>query len=188
MGIDFSSSMIDFAKYKSSSISDIAFYEVDAVDFNLETVFDLIVMTGNAFQAFISDADFSSMLSNIRSHMHTDSIFVFDSRLPCPMHFEITSSYEYWSSYTSPSGGKVDVYGLDTKHPLLNNTMLHHVRREYENGEQYHSHIELKYRSVDEIVQSLASHGLQLVEYYADWEKTPLTEMSTSFVGVVKTR
>ncbi|MDV6250520.1 class I SAM-dependent methyltransferase [Vibrio sp. EA2] len=186
VGIDFSGSMIDFAKYKSSNISDIAFYEMDAADFNLETVFDLIVMTGNAFQAFISDADFSSMLNNINSHMHAESLFVFDSRLPCSEHFETTSSHEHWSSYKSPTGENVDVYGLDSRHPQLNNTMLHHVRREYENGEQYHSYIELKYRSIDEIVKGLERNGLQLVEYYADWKKTPLTETSTSFVGVVR--
>ncbi|HCG8613269.1 class I SAM-dependent DNA methyltransferase [Vibrio parahaemolyticus] len=186
VGIDFSSSMIDFAKYKSSSISGIAFYEMDAADFNLQTVFDLIVMTGNAFQAFISDEDFSSMLNNINSHMHAKSLFVFDSRLPCSEHFETTSSYEHWSSYKSPAGENVSVSGLDSRHPKLNNTMLHHVRREYENGEQYHSSIELKYRSIEEIVKGLERNGLQLVEYYADWKKTPLTETSTSFVGVVR--
>lgn len=186
VGIDFSRSMIDFAKYKSSSISDIVFYEMDASDFNLETVFDLIAMTGNAFQAFISDVDFSLMLKNIKSHMHADSLFVFDSRLPCPQHFETTNGYEHWSSYISPTGENVEVYGLDSRHPQLINTMLHHVRREYENGEQYNSYIELKYRSFDEIVKCLERNGLQLVEYYADWKKTPLTETSTSFVGVVK--
>ncbi|MCG9776434.1 hypothetical protein L1D49_24520, partial [Vibrio diabolicus] len=94
--------------------------------------------------------------------------------------------YEHWYSYKSPTGENVNVSGLDSRHPKLNNTMLHHVKREYENGEQYHSYIELKYRSIDEIVKGLERNGLQLVEYYADWKKTPLTETSTSFVGVVR--
>ncbi|OZT82661.1 hypothetical protein CIK04_22050 [Vibrio sp. 03_296] len=70
-------------------------------------------------------------------------------------------------------------------HPQLNDTMLHYIRRKYESGEQYYSQIELKYRSVDEIVKCLESTGLQLVECYADWEKTPLTKASNSIVGVV---
>ncbi|OOF13539.1 hypothetical protein BZG84_15580 [Salinivibrio sp. PR932] len=186
VGIDFSRSMVDFAKHKSSNTSNVTFYEKDAVSFDLKSVFDLIIMTGNAFQAFLSDTDLSSMLENVKKHMHGNSFFVFDCRLPCPKYFETTNNYEYWSSYTSYSGENVDVYGLDSRHPTLSNTMLHRVRREYENGMQYQSYIELKYRSIDEIGDRLEQHGLQLVERYADWKKTTLTESSTSFVGVVR--
>ncbi|WP_157806516.1 MULTISPECIES: class I SAM-dependent DNA methyltransferase [Vibrio] len=185
VGIDFSSSMVNFAIQKSSAMSNLTFYEMDAVDFNLGTEFDVIAMTGNAFQAFISDSDLLSMLKRVKNHMSATSTFVFDSRLPSPENLEETERYEYWTTYTSTSGEKVNVYGRDSFHPQLNDTMLHYIRRKYESGEQYYSQIELKYRSVDEIVKCLESTGLQLVECYADWEKTPLTKASNSIVGVV---
>jgi SAM-dependent methyltransferase len=186
VGIDFSSSMLAFAKHKSSGSNKIEFFEMDAADFNLSNIYDLVAMTGNAFQAFISDADFAALLRNIRNHMHDESIFVFDTRLPSPDNLETTSSYEYWSTYTSPTGCEVNVYGMDSKHPKSENTMLHNVRREYENGEQYDSHIELKYRSVSEITKYLKNNGLELAEFYSDWNKTPFNEFSTSLVGVVR--
>ncbi|EGR0637630.1 class I SAM-dependent methyltransferase [Vibrio vulnificus] len=186
VGIDFSGAMVEFAIEKSATINNISFYEMDATNFDIGTKFDVVSMTGNAFQAFISDADFLSMLNQIKNHMGNNGTFIFDCRLPSPEHLEVTSGYEYWSSYISPKGGKVKVYGWDCVHPHSNDTMLHHIRRDYESGEQYHCEIELKYRSIDEIVNCLESAGLQLVGHYADWKKTPFTKVSNSIVGVVK--
>ncbi|WP_181137210.1 class I SAM-dependent DNA methyltransferase [Vibrio hyugaensis] len=185
VGIDFSSPMVEFAIEKSAAVDNISFCEMDAVDFNLGTQFDVVSMTGNAFQAFISNADFLSMLNRVKNHMGDNGVFVFDARLPCPENLEVTSGYQYWSSYISPTGEKVNVYGWDSAHPQSNDTMVHHVRRDYENGDQYHSKIELKYRSIDEIVSCLESVGLQLVRCYADWKKTPFTKASKRIVGVV---
>lgn len=186
VGIDFSSSMVAFAKHKSSGCRNVVFYEMDAVDFKLNNVFDVVIMTGNAFQAFISESDFLAVLRNIKNHMHNDSIFVFDTRLPSPNNLETTCTYKYGSTYTSSSRGEVNVYGLDCNHPDSEDTMLHYMKRCYENGEEYESQIELKYRTIEEISNKLKSNGLKLIECYSDWCKTPILASSTNLVGVVK--
>lgn len=118
--------------------------------------------------------------------MHANSIFVFDTRLPSPDNLATTNAYEYWSTYTSSTRGEVKVYGLRSEHSKLEDTMLLHIRRDFENGEQYDSHIELKYWPIEKITEMLDRSGLKLVERYSHWDKAPFTEPSTNFVGVVK--
>ncbi|PKF80341.1 class I SAM-dependent methyltransferase [Vibrio sp. vnigr-6D03] len=186
VGIDFSLPMINHAKSKSCRLLNIYFHEMDAATFNLRKTFDLVSMTGNAFQAFISDEDLISVLSNIRQHMNHNSLFVFDSRLRGLTSLEVTNSFEHWDSYISAAGLEVQLYGRGQPHEHIANTMLLDIRREYQNGVQYYSQIELKYRSLSEIRKHLARCNLELVELYSNWERSPFENSSKSIVGVVR--
>lgn len=186
VGIDFSIPMINHAKSKSFRLHNIDFHEMDAIAFNLGKTFDLLSMTGNAFQAFISDEDLISVLRNIRQHMNHNSLFVFDTRLCGLTSLEMTNSYEHWDSYINPRGIEVQVFGRGQPHEHIANTILLDIRREYQNGDQYDSQIELKYRSLSEIREHLAHCNLELVELYSDWKKSPFEGSSKGIVGVVR--
>ncbi|MDP2571398.1 class I SAM-dependent methyltransferase [Vibrio penaeicida] len=186
VGIDFSLPMINHANSKSQGLLNVDFLDMDATAFDLGKTFDLVSMTGNAFQAFISDEDLLSVLSNIRQHMDHNSLFVFDTRLRGLTSLEMTNSYEHWDSYISSTGLEVQVYGKGKQHEHIANTILLDIRREYQNSDQYDSQIELKYRSLSEIREHLARCNLELVELYSNWERSPFENSSKSIVGVVR--
>ncbi|CCN49416.1 conserved hypothetical protein [Vibrio nigripulchritudo MADA3029] len=186
VGIDFSLPMLRYANEKSKDLNDVEFYEADATNFCIGETFDLISMTGNAFQAFITESSLKAVLGNIRQHMHSNSLFVFDTRLLCQSNLEAMSICEYRDSYIGPNGEQVQVEGKGSKHQQFENTILLDIRREYQSGERYDSQIELKYWSLDEVRQHLASCNLEVVEMYADWNKTPIEDSSTNLVAVVQ--
>lgn len=181
--------MIHYAQNKVIGKDNLTFHKMDATCFDVATQFDVVIMTGNAYQAFLLDTDLSAMLENIRHHMHSESVFVFvfDTRLPCAEHLGTTEDYEPWDQYVGMRG-EVCVLGKQSRHHELTNTMVHHVVRHYDNGEVYNSVIELKYRSVDEIRAQLHQSKLEIVACYADWERSGFCEASQNMVVVAKAR
>ncbi|WP_154220190.1 class I SAM-dependent methyltransferase, partial [Vibrio parahaemolyticus] len=69
IGIDISEGMLKHAKDKAKSRSNLRFLHLDATQFSLGKKFDLAIMTGSAFQAFLSDDMLAGALSSISKHL-----------------------------------------------------------------------------------------------------------------------
>src|SRR6476661_7362247 len=54
----------------------------DARALDLGERFQLIYLTGNAFQAFLTRADQEALLERVRAHLHDDGLFAFETRNP----------------------------------------------------------------------------------------------------------
>ncbi|GMQ46669.1 methyltransferase domain-containing protein [Vibrio sp. 10N] len=183
VGIDISQPMLDYAKKKSFDVEHIQFVRGDATSFTLDADFDLVVMTGNAFQAFLTDEDFGAMLQSVSRHMHAKSLFVFDTRLS---GLSCTNTANYRDSYFTPMGEKVCINGVQRVHESIENTVIFDIQRDYQLGKTRRTTIELRYRSVAEIERSLAAAGLELVMLYSDWSKSDFCDKSHTVVGIVK--
>src|SRR5690606_24205907 len=56
--------------------------EGDARSVRLGRTFDLVVLTGHAFQVFLDEADQAAALATIAAHLAPGGRFIFDSRNP----------------------------------------------------------------------------------------------------------
>ena len=80
-GLDPSVSMLDVAR-NSQYGEEINWVEAFSQDFHLNQKFDLIIMTGHAFQVLLTDDAVSETFKMVKNHLKPDGIFTFETRNP----------------------------------------------------------------------------------------------------------
>ncbi len=81
VGVDPAGAMLDVAR-RQDGAGKVSWVEADARDVMLGRQFDLIVMTGHAFQCLLTEQDQLALMSTMRKHLAPDGRFIFDSRNP----------------------------------------------------------------------------------------------------------
>lgn len=72
-GVDISSVMLAYARLKAEGLT-VTFMEGDARTFESDKRFSMIYLTGNAFQAFLSDQDQIDLLTTVHKHLQPHGI------------------------------------------------------------------------------------------------------------------
>ncbi len=80
-GIDPAAAMLAVARSKPGS-NQIEWVESSAQTYRSDQRFDLILMTGHAFQLLLSDSDALAVLETMRQHLNQDGRVAFESRNP----------------------------------------------------------------------------------------------------------
>ena len=186
IGIDISEGMLKYAKDKAKSRSNLRFLHLDATQFSLGKKFDLAIMTGNAFQAFLSDEMLAGALSSISRHLEKGGRFVFDTRLPTPENLELDHEMALWQTYVSPTYGEVNYFGMKAEYDLQTSIMYLNKERHFESGTIEHSSIDLKYRPLEDIEGFLEQAGFRIIEKYQSWSAQVFEANANSLVCVAE--
>ena len=80
-GLDPASAMLDIARSRTNG-EKVCSITADARDFQLGKTFDMVLMTGNAFQTLLTPDERSKVINNIAKHLVPNGHFFFDSRNP----------------------------------------------------------------------------------------------------------
>lgn len=80
-GVDPATAMLDVARTRPYG-SNVSWVETTAQKFSSDKSFDLIIMTGHAFQVFLEDADIFAVFTTMKSHLAEDGMVVFETRNP----------------------------------------------------------------------------------------------------------
>jgi SAM-dependent methyltransferase len=80
-GADPAPAMLDVARSKPHGAS-VEWVEATAEGFRSPKRFDLIIMTGHAFQVLLTDAQVAEALANMAAHLKPDGFAIFESRNP----------------------------------------------------------------------------------------------------------
>ena len=80
-GLDIVPGMIERARSKSVGLPT-RWIVGDARAFDLGKQFRFIFLTGNAFQAFLTNADQEALLQRVYAHLHDEGLFAFETRNP----------------------------------------------------------------------------------------------------------
>lgn len=116
VGIDIAEGMLKHAKRKAQGLDTLSFLQQDATQFSLDKRFDMAIMTGNAFQAFLSDEMLVGVLNSISNHLNRGGRFIFDTRLPTPDNLEIDAEMSLWQTYELPDKGEVKYMGMSERY------------------------------------------------------------------------
>ena len=81
VGADPASAMIKIARRRPHG-DRVTWVTADATELQLDRQFDLIVLTGHAFQVFLTEAKQRAVISTIARHLGPAGRFIFDSRNP----------------------------------------------------------------------------------------------------------
>ncbi len=195
-GLDIVPGMLELARSKSAGLPT-RWVEGDARTFDLCEQFRLIFVTGNAFQAFLTRADQEALLERLRTHLHDEGLFAFETRNPrwanltradqevrAHQHdeglfafLETRDEEEHWRTYTDISGRDVRMSKTQAYDHVAQ--ILHWTTyRRWREGDQEQTkitRIAVRYTFPQELAALLYYNGFTIIRQYGDWNLEPLT-------------
>jgi SAM-dependent methyltransferase len=200
-GLDIVPGMLAQARSKAAGLP-ARWVEGDARTFDLHEQFHLIFLTGNAFQAFLTNAEQVALLQRVHAHLHDEGLFAFETRNPRWAGLETraeayeglffnleTRSEEYgWQTYIDVAGHHVRT---STSQVYDHGAQIVHLtgyKRWQEGGEERTqiTRTALRYTFPQELAALLHCQGFTLLRQYGDWNLEPLTAASPSIIVVCR--
>ncbi len=199
-GLDIVPGMLERARSKSVDLP-VRWVEGDARTFNLGEQFRLIFLTGNAFQAFVTNADQEALLQRVRAHLHDEGLLAFETRNPLLPNtkksragfffpLETNNEEKDWPSFINVDGHEVRVSTTQVYDHVAQIVHLTGYKRWHE-GEEEHIKITrtaLRYTFPQELAALLYYNGFSIIRQYGDWNYEPLTDASPSIIVVCRKR
>lgn len=197
-GLDVVPGMLAQARSKSAGLST-RWVEGDARRFELDDRFRLIFLTGNAFQAFLTNADQEALLQRVHAHLHAEGLFAFETRNPLLTHTQSrdglfvrleTQPEEECSSFIDSDGREVRLSNAST-YDHIAQIMHWTTYRRWREDDQTHTRvtrIALRYTFPQELAALLYYNGFTIIRQYGDWNLEPLTATSNSIIVVCRKR
>jgi SAM-dependent methyltransferase len=190
-GVDLARPMLAHARKKAALQGlTVHWVEADARSIDLGTKYQFILLTGNAFQAFLRREDREALLASVRRHLAPQGVFAFEMRNPSGHDLDTHLEEEFDQSYVSMEGFQVSVSFTQTYDPI--EQVMHWTSyRRWNDGIQDHqkeTHIVCRFTHPQELEALLHYNGFLTVEGYGNWDKEPLSAASPSIISICKTK
>ena len=146
--------------------------------------FDLVVMTGHAFQVLLEDDQLRESLAAIRSALTGDGRFVFETRNP------LAREWEQWTPDNAVevvhNGRRVRMaHQVDT--PVTGDRVSFTITFTSPGwGRPQTSRSTLRFLGRDSLSSLLSGAGLAIENQFGDWDKRELTDASTEIITVAR--
>lgn len=178
-GVEPSAAMLDVARRKPHGAM-IQWVQSFSQTFESGETFDLIIMTGHAFQVLIEDEDIRATFNTVKKLLSADGSFVFESRNPA---INWASQWNYESYFNLPEEAV-----FESRKFLAQNGERMSFELKYEfPDETLISNSELRFSNHNLIGQLLKDAGLRVEILLGDWSGGAFNEMtSEEMIFVVK--
>lgn len=147
--------------------------------------FDLIYMTGHAFQALLTDDDAIALLRTAHDHLAEDGLLAFETRNPA------RKAWLSWTPDKRRSGatadhGQVEQFFETTAEPDSGIVNLAAHYRFADTGRTIIGRSRIRFVGFDHLKRLLAAASLAPVTCYGDWDRSPLTDTSREFIVIAR--
>lgn len=180
VGVDPAAAMLKVARARPGG-DRARWIEADARALDLGERFDLIVMTGHAFQCFLTAADRAALLATIRRHLAEAGRFIFDSRNPFK-HEWLEWRSEDVRHLVHPRHGRVAAWNdafRDETTGLVHYDTFYRVEN---SGHVLRTRCALAFPSHEEITHETAAAGLAVETWFGSWEGGACTPHSPEII------
>jgi SAM-dependent methyltransferase len=180
-GLDPAVGMLELARQRADVewvLGDLA-----TVDFDRE--FDLVVMTGHAFQVLLTDDDLRAALGSVRAALTDDGRFAFETRNPR------VRTWEQWTPDRAvemhlPSGTVVRMEH-DVELPVTGELVSFTTTYTSATWDApQRSHSTLRFLDADAVAAHLTAAGLTIDEQYGDWDRSAITATSPEIITLAR--
>lgn len=188
-GLDLARPMLEHAGKKAEAKGlSIRWVEADARSFELGQQYQFILLTGNAFQAFLHRKDQEALLASVKRHLMPEGIFAFETRNPSGHELTDQPEEEFDQTYTSAEGHHISVYFTQRYDPIAQIMYWTSYRRwhDRECDHTRETHIACRFTYPQELEALLHYNGFHIMQQYGNWEKQALTASSPSIISICK--
>ncbi len=162
-GVDLAASMLAVARDWPHG-DKVEWIEATAQAFRSPKRFDLVVMTGHAFQVFLTDEDVRAVCLTMREHLAPGGRVVFETRNPA---IDWQAIWDGWMERLEVDGGPVEVsYRCE---PMAGQRLRFEMRYAFRD-EELVSRSELLFLSPPEVEAHLLAAGLRVERVQGDWD------------------
>jgi SAM-dependent methyltransferase len=180
-GLDPADGMLAQARTRT----DIDWTHGDLGSFAADRAFDLVVMTGHAFQVFTRDDETRAALASIRSCLTDAGRFVFETRNPAARAWEAWTPDNAVEVVDDAGGVFRMVHQVDT--PVVGDivSFTTTITTSAWDGPAS-SRSRLRFLDARSLVSSLSDAGLAIERQFGDWTGRPLTSSSPEIITVAR--
>jgi SAM-dependent methyltransferase len=172
VGVDPAQAMLDEAAKKPNG-GVIDWVQGYAQDFASERRFDLIVMTGHAFQTLLDESDVRQLFSVVRQHLKDNGRLAFESRNP---RLDWAGKWHGRTAEWESDQGRFS-QATRVMHASGDTLTFEHT---YQFSDQRLDSIStLRFLSRSRIEELLVESGLSVTDLYGDWDTSPFDEASS---------
>jgi len=177
-GVDPSTAMLEVARRKPYG-NEIEWVQSVSQTYQSNKLFDLIIMTGHAFQVLLEDIDVLQTFSTMRKHLKRGGSVAFESRNPL---IDWEKEWNYDMVIELPDS---------TVHESRRFLTMEHDRMSFELRYQFSdetlvSTSQLRFLSKKDIDERLTASGLCSDKVIGDWDGTPFDESSKEMIFIVR--
>jgi ubiquinone/menaquinone biosynthesis C-methylase UbiE len=170
-GVDPAAAMLDVARRKPHG-KHVECVHASAQTYRSKKRFDLIIMTGHAFQVLLSDEDIFAAFTTMRLHLRPHGFIAFESRNPA---IDWRSKWDYEVDLE----WRGNLVRMTSRFLAMKDDRLSFEMRYEFSNETLISPSVLRFLSRRDIEKRLVASGLQIENVFGSWDAQPFDEGSS---------
>tara|TARA_R110002020_G_scaffold37828_18_gene114029 strand:+ start:1032 stop:1772 length:741 start_codon:yes stop_codon:yes gene_type:complete len=182
-GVEPAGAMLAHARRRAGA-ERVTWVVADARKVRLGETFDLVLMTGHAFQCLLRLEDQRALCATIAAHLAPGGVFLFDSRNP------VMEEWRTWTPETTrrtiqvPEIGEIEAWNDARLEPESGTVAYDTVYREPKSGQSWQATSRLLFAGEAQIAAAIAAAGLTVHRWMGDWSGGPMTARSPEIIPV----
>jgi ubiquinone/menaquinone biosynthesis C-methylase UbiE len=181
-GVDPAEGMLRIARARDGG-ERVTWIKAEGQTLRLAQRFDLIYMTGHAFQALLTDDDAVAVLRAARDHLTDRGRLAVETRNPARKAW-LAWTPDRRRTVATPKHGQVEEFYETTADPSSGIVDLTHHYRFGDTGKTIIGKSRLRFIDLDHLKRLLTMADLTAIALYGDWDRSPLTATSREFIVV----
>jgi SAM-dependent methyltransferase len=179
-GVDPAAAMLEVARRRPGGAA-VTWVEADGRAVRLGRPFDLIVLTGHAFQCFLTDEDQQSLCETIAAHLAPEGRFIFDSRNPAREEWRAWVPELSRRVFDQPGMGRVSAWN-DVSFDPATEVVSYATVYEANDGRRWESTSRIRFATKDNIQRAICNVGLAIDQWLGDWQGGAFTKRSAEII------
>lgn len=171
-GADPAPAMLDVARKRCGG-DRVEWVEGDARSLRLGKSFDLVILTGHAFQVFLTADDQRAVLDTIAAHLASDGRFIFDSRNPLAREWQEWGPDDSRRTVAHPTFGAVDAWNDAVQDAVTGIVTYDTFYRVPADGRQFHAQSRIAFPAQQALAEMIAAAGLVVDRWLGSWQGAP---------------
>jgi SAM-dependent methyltransferase len=171
-GVDPAAAMLAIARQRPGG-RDVTWVEADARSVRLSERFDLVLLTGHAFQVFLTSDDQRAALSTIAAHLAPNGRFIFDSRNPALRTWENRNRHNTRHRLEHPQLGTIEAWNEPSYDDDTNVLTYENGYRVLATGRTFSASAQIRYTPQEELAEMIEAAGLVVERWLGDWDGRP---------------
>lgn len=181
VGVDPAAAMLAVARRRAGG-DRVRWIEADARDLDLGRRFDLVLLSGHAFQVFLTPADQAAALGTIACHLAPQGRFVFDSRNPAAEAWRNWTPERSRRRLTHPLFGTVEAWNDAARDAATGIVTYETHYRIAGDGRHLAATSRIRFTQKEELEVLVAEAGLHATRWLGDWQSSPWTPQSPEII------
>lgn len=187
VGVDPAAAMLDVARQRPGG-DRVRWVEGDGQTIRLGETFDLVLLSGHAFQVFLTREDQLATLRTIAAHLSPEGRFIFDSRNPRVEEWKEWTPAESERAIVHPVVGQVLAWN-DVRHDPDTGVVEYDTFYRVAADERvYSAQSKIAFPLYEDLVSMMDEAGLVVEQWLGGWDGRPFEATAPEIIPIGRRR